>query len=213
MELQILKEFEKREAFLESISKKYKHSKNSSNNKIYDLKCKEKLLSWKIADRTSKSECSKLQMGYFLWGQWDGSIEDFEEAERQKFANRIWICEGEREITEYLFKMEWLLGLWSPEKVSIALVDVESDSTEKTKTELGLTIAQLLELDYEKDRAAIQDILDNVPTVLLENVELRKANKIKQTLECFDGVTVTLAPVEEFIDEEKTETEGIDWTV
>ena len=141
------------------------------------------------------------------WMYWDWELkrewvnvaftEEFQQAKQQKFEKHIWICNSEKILTEYVFRLEWFLGLWSPEKVNLELTSVKFDSDGWMEECLGKELSWYLDLDYDKNCSLIKEILNSVPCVFMKNVPIRKAEYIKQKFKDLYKVTVTLLPKEE----------------
>lgn len=135
-------------------------------------------------------ECTGALLRYLFWDaifkkEWRHAkpTEEFEQAKKMKFENVEWLCSSERWLWEYIFRIEWFLDLWTPEKVDIELAALNQDIEFFNEIEVEDNIARFLDIDFEESIKAAEEIIDAVPVVFLENVGIRRAQYIKKEME------------------------------
>ena len=149
-------------------------------------------------------KCSKILLEWLYWDMlsnrdwfWFKPTEEFERAKAQKFENYRWICKSEKWLTEYTFRLEWIFGLWSPEKADLELTSIDFTSDDWKMKEFGKNLACYLDLDYEKSRLIIEELMNSTPVVIMKDVQIRSAYNMKKGIEIFRDVTVSVLPKEE----------------
>jgi len=152
----------------------------------YACECCIELLKWMYWDMCWKREWFSLE-----------PTEEFRQAKQQKFADFKWLCKSEKWIWEYTFRIEWVLGIWTTQKVDIELTAVASEMKGWMKLELEDIFVRYMNIDCEKKITIAEHIIASAPVVFMKDVGLRMAQLIKRVMEEGNKATVTLIEKEE----------------
>lgn len=127
---------------------------------------------------------------------WMEPTEAYKQAKMQKFKDFQWVCQSEKWLMEYLFRMEWCWGLWDPQTVDIEVTSTGPLFIELFREDLCKEMERALEPDYKKDFPALERLLESVPAVIMKDVGIRRAEQMKRWIEFIYDVKLTLIPKE-----------------